>query len=122
MDELGSGVRNVFKYGPVYTPGSVPELIEGDVFKTVIPIRRIEDVDILYTNDWETVLDEFVENWEKPLEMIFQDRYISASVIAEKTGLSSRTVQKQLAKMKDIGVIERVGADGGGYWIILENK
>ena len=38
VDELGSGVRNTYKYCGLYTPGADPEFIEGDVFKAIIPI------------------------------------------------------------------------------------
>ena len=36
-DELGSGMRNTYKYTKLYS-GGVPEFIEGDVFKTIIPL------------------------------------------------------------------------------------
>ena len=38
VDELGSGVRNTYKYCGLYTPGTEPVFIEGDVFKAIIPI------------------------------------------------------------------------------------
>jgi ATP-dependent DNA helicase RecG len=130
VDELGSGVRNVFKYSPEYVPGAVPQLIEGDIFKTIVPLKIREVVTNLQSTDWESVRrkirrkfvekfgEKFVENWEKPLELIFHDRYTSAAAIAEKTGISARAVQKQLARMKNMGIIARVGADKGGYWRI----
>jgi ATP-dependent DNA helicase RecG len=37
VDELGSGVRNIYKYNRIYS-GANPEFIEGDVFKTIIPL------------------------------------------------------------------------------------
>ena len=37
VDELGSGVRNIYKYNKIYS-GAEPEFIEGDVFKTIIPL------------------------------------------------------------------------------------
>jgi ATP-dependent DNA helicase RecG len=37
VDELGSGVRNIHKYNKIYS-GVEPTLIEGDVFKTIIPL------------------------------------------------------------------------------------
>ncbi|WP_296560165.1 RNA-binding domain-containing protein [uncultured Acetobacterium sp.] len=37
VDELGSGVRNIYKYNRIYS-GADPEFIEGDVFKTIIPL------------------------------------------------------------------------------------
>mgnify|MGYP000410507727 CR=1 FL=1 len=39
-DELGSGMRNTYKYTEIYSD-SVPEFIEGDVFKTIVPIRTM---------------------------------------------------------------------------------
>ncbi|MDR2670472.1 MAG: transcriptional regulator [Oscillospiraceae bacterium] len=36
-DALGSGVRNLYKYTKIYAGGE-PELIEGDVFKTIVPL------------------------------------------------------------------------------------
>ncbi|MCL2009950.1 MAG: hypothetical protein FWG71_05320, partial [Synergistaceae bacterium] len=38
-DTLGSGVRNLYKYTSIYSGGE-PELIEGDIFKTIIPLER----------------------------------------------------------------------------------
>jgi len=43
VDELGSGVRNTFKYCGIYTPGTKPEFIEDDVFKTIIPLKAKEN-------------------------------------------------------------------------------
>ena len=36
-DQLGSGIRNLYKYTKLYSGGE-PELIEGDIFKTIIPL------------------------------------------------------------------------------------
>jgi ATP-dependent DNA helicase RecG len=34
---VGSGVRNIYKYNKIYS-GAEPTFIEGDVFKTIIPL------------------------------------------------------------------------------------
>ena len=39
MDELGSGVRNITKYNKIYS-GATPTFIEGDIFKTIIPLSQ----------------------------------------------------------------------------------
>ena len=36
-DRLGSGVRNLYKYSKIYS-GQEPEFVEGDIFKTVVPL------------------------------------------------------------------------------------
>ena len=123
VDELGSGVRNVFKYGPVYTPGAVPELIEGDVFKTIIPIRRIEPIGANLPVRWEEVRsrvrNKFGINSEKTLELIFYNSHLSAVDIAGKVNLSPRAIEKQLSNLKAMGIIERVGAKKTGHWRII---
>lgn len=40
--ELGSGVRNTFKYCGIYIPGTKPNFIDDDVFKTIIPLKTTE--------------------------------------------------------------------------------
>ena len=39
-DELGSGMRNTFKYSKLYSGGE-PQFIEDDVFRTIIPLSKI---------------------------------------------------------------------------------
>lgn len=40
-DTIGSGVRNLYKYTPIYSDGGKPELIEDDVFKISIPLDKV---------------------------------------------------------------------------------
>ena len=39
VDELGSGIRNTYKYTKLYS-GGVSTFIEGDVFKTIISLKE----------------------------------------------------------------------------------
>lgn len=38
-DELGSGMRNTYKYTQLYSGGE-PKFVEGDVFRTIIPLCK----------------------------------------------------------------------------------
>lgn len=38
-DESGSGTRNTYKFTKLYF-GGVPQFVEGDIFKTVIPLNE----------------------------------------------------------------------------------
>lgn len=55
VEELGSGIRNIYKFSKLYTAAGKPELIEGDVFITRIPIEstilRIDIHDTLSINE-----------------------------------------------------------------------
>jgi len=37
------------------------------------------------------------------------------------TGISTRAIEKQLDKLKQKGIIRRVGPDKGGHWEIIED-
>lgn len=49
-DQLGSGVRNLFKYSKFYS-GKEPEFVEGDVFRIVLPL----DEEYSYDFGWDNV-------------------------------------------------------------------
>ncbi len=113
VDELGSGIRNTFKYCGIYTPGTKPEFIEGDVFKTVIPLKP-EEVTTRKTTQKTTQKTE-----DKILDLIRQKPEISRREIAQVMGdITEDGVKYQLNKLKKEGRIKRIGADKGGYWKI----
>lgn len=53
------------------------------------------------------------------LNMLKQDNTLSAAQIAEKLSMNIRTIQRDLTKLKQRGMINHVGPDKGGYWEIL---
>ncbi|MBN8706504.1 MAG: putative DNA binding domain-containing protein [Bacteroidetes bacterium] len=59
---------------------------------------------------------------EKILEMIKSNKNITTKELAEKIGLSPSAIEKQIKKLKESDLIERVGADKGGYWKILKKE
>jgi|GEM_PF-262976 len=61
-DEIGSGIRNTYKYLPLYVPGAKPVFIENDTFKTLVPLLFVNLAD--FTSqllDWlelpESIMD-----------------------------------------------------------------
>jgi ATP-dependent DNA helicase RecG len=52
------------------------------------------------------------------LEMMRANPKVSAKAIAEKTDMTHRGVQKNIDALKRAGLIERVGAAKGGYWVV----
>ena len=49
-DQLGSGVRKLFKYSKFYS-GKEPEFMEGDVFKIIVPLDENYSYDAILTNE-----------------------------------------------------------------------
>jgi ATP-dependent DNA helicase RecG len=76
-DELGSGVRNLYYYAMRYS-GKLPEMIEGDVFRTIIPL------DDEYSYDVEII---------KTIEKAQNKRRISAELAQNKRNVSATKTQ-----------------------------
>ncbi|MBO4777803.1 MAG: HTH domain-containing protein, partial [Bacteroidales bacterium] len=62
--------------------------------------------------------EKAVNSSEKILELIKQKPTMSAAEIAMEIDMTSRGVEKQIRKLREAGVIKRIGADRGGYWEI----
>ena len=58
------------------------------------------------------------------IEIIKQDPHITAAEIAMQLNMSSRGVEKQIRKLRELGKIKRTGGRFGGYWeiVILNNE
>ena len=58
------------------------------------------------------------------IDIIKQDPHITAAEIAMQLNMSSRGVEKQIRKLRELGKIKRTGGRFGGYWeiVILNNE
>lgn len=57
----------------------------------------------------------------KVLELITIQTDISLSEMADRLGVSYKTVQRTVADLKKIGAIERIGGRRMGHWKVKEN-
>ena len=57
---------------------------------------------------------------EKIIELISDNSEIKMSEIAEKLGVTARTIEREIKKLRESGRIERVGGKRYGHWIIHE--
>ena len=55
---------------------------------------------------------------DKIIVLIAEDGKLSAAALAEKIGISAKAVEKQLAKLKAEGIIDRKGPAKGGEWVV----
>ena len=59
------------------------------------------------------------QNQLKIIEMIMKNKYITVSEIAKIINISERSIWVNLSKLKDKGILERIGPDKGGYWQVI---
>jgi ATP-dependent DNA helicase RecG len=127
-DALGSGVRNLYKYTMLYS-GREPELIEGDVFKTIVPL----DLSNEYMADNGDVADKMADNvsdnggvadknYSVLLGHLAGNGEITASEAAAIIGRSSRTARRILYRLVNEGVVTAAGANRNKKYRLTDKK
>ncbi|GHV79693.1 hypothetical protein AGMMS49944_14840 [Spirochaetia bacterium] len=131
-DQLGSGVRNLYKYTQIYS-GSDPELIEGDVFRTIIPLlSAIDETDYQAGMSDKTagmsdktpgMSDKMMERanskltiseiafLESILPLFAKHEWINTTLVNGLSDKSPAAVRRYLKRLSDINVLEARGAN-----------
>ena len=118
-EELGSGVRNIVKYSKVYS-GTIPEFIDGDVFKTKISLNGTVNGTVSGTvNDTVNVDVNLSETEKAVLDCIRDNNSIGVAEIVSRTEKGRSTIMRAIKALKEKGFIRRVGSDKTGSWEIL---
>lgn len=76
------------------------------------------EIDTYITSIGETEITEEkpIKTRDKIIALLAKDGKQSATSLAKKIGISAKAVEKQLAKLKSDGIIERKGPAKGGEW------
>ena len=68
----------------------------------------------------ESSLKSSLKSSQKILELISASPSITISEIADRLGMTKRGVDKNIKRLKEQGIIRRVGPDKGGHWEVIE--
>lgn len=133
-------VMNMLQFEFGLIPAKILNDDKEEYIKSLIATREEEDLKIFsdfMTTMMEKNLTEEIEAYikstgeseetpaEKPMKtrdkiiaLIAEDGKQSAASLAEKIGISAKAVEKQLAKLKADGNIDRKGPAKGGEWVV----
>jgi len=135
-DILGSGVRNLYKFTKMYS-GREPELIDGDVFKMVVPFAlfnyEMSDNDYMsdkyimsdktanYLSDNDDMSDKMSDKTgnylsdkaynEVILAYLTVNNEVSAAEAAVLIGKNPKTARRVLLKLINQGIVTATGAN-----------
>ena len=73
----------------------------------------------LYDKYYEKVGEKVGENENKILNLIKKNKHVTYIQISEMMGMSEKSVYLNVEKLKQKGLIKRIGPDKGGYWKAL---
>ncbi|MEI6696958.1 MAG: winged helix-turn-helix transcriptional regulator [Bacteroidota bacterium] len=64
----------------------------------------------------DKVGDNLTENQQQILQSMTVQPSITANELANIVKISKRKIEENIAKLKQKGIIQRIGPDKGGYW------
>lgn len=67
----------------------------------------------------ERLVDGLVENQIRIIKLIFQNPRISKRELHEVIGISTTAIDKNIEKLKNSGILKRIGPAKGGKWEII---
>ena len=77
-----------------------------------VPIRVTDKVTIKVT-------EKVTEKQMMILKEIIKDKFVTGNHLSIVIGISERKIKENIKKLKNKGVLKRVGPDKGGYWEII---
>lgn len=66
------------------------------------------------------VTEKVTETQQKIIEAIKSNPYLTQTELADIIGVSRMHINKNMAKLQNMGLIRRVGPDKGGHWEVVE--
>ena len=102
-----------------------PELIEQPELlqvKLILTIETKEDDAFVPTDGIKDGIKELLDNQIAIIRLITQDGTITSAALAQKTGLSQRTLMRELATLQKKGILAREGGRKNGRWVVMSNK
>jgi ATP-dependent DNA helicase RecG len=114
------------KYTKLYSGGE-PELFEGEIFRTIIPLganvpignmRTLDKVQVISATQGvtEKVTEKVTEDESEILAIISQNGEITQDEIAVRLGVSRKTISLRVRALKEKKLIRRIGSDTKGCW------
>lgn len=127
-DQLGSGVRNLFRYSKFYS-GKEPTFMEGDVFKIIVPVDESLSMDNVTQSTTQSTqsttrsTQSSTSDEEKSiLQIIKYTPNISQKDIAIQLGINYNTTKYYMRKLQKNKILRREGTNRKGKWVIIQAK
>ncbi|GHS85680.1 hypothetical protein AGMMS49957_02280 [Synergistales bacterium] len=126
-DALGSGVRNLYKYTKIYSGGE-PELVECDVFRTIVPLilslTEVSDNGHVSDNVSDKLSDNDFVSDKRPVDVLIAylkgNGEITATDAAKIIKRSSATARRLLSRLVDEGVVVASGGNRNRKYRVLK--
>ena len=124
-EKYGSGffrIRNALAEYPSMTI-DFKEISGGFLVTVAYEEQKISTgVTKIVTKNRKKVTEKVTENQQHIINEFLKNQHITAEELSGIIGISTRKIKENIQKLKAKGLIERVGADKGGYWKVNKNE
>ncbi|RDV17280.1 AAA family ATPase [Pontibacter diazotrophicus] len=127
VDELGSGILNVNKYLPHYTPGQKPVFDEGDIFRMTIPLEVSQAGGVsggVHEGISEGINEGINEGISarqlEVLKTIVRQQRSKAVELSKAMDVSQATIERDIKALTAQELITYVGSKKKGKYIATE--
>ena len=97
--------------------GKNSEILREEYGESTEKVRR------KYGESTEKIYDYELSNTQKKMiSLLLEDEGLSAVKIAKQLGLGNSTVEKNMKKLKEKGLLIRHGSPKNGYWEVVKKE
>ena len=120
VESWGRGIEKIHRECEEY--GAPPPLFDYDASGLMLTISAdpLRAKAIVGENFGENFGENLSEHQKRILELLRHDPRMTARALASQVGITARGIELNIAKLKDLGFLTRVGASKGGHWEVIK--
>ena len=116
VEQIGSGITRIRQ-----------SINEASLEEPIFNLEGMFSVTLYRPFDFENWIDIFWKNvlnnsQYQILIQIHKNNHISKSNLLPLIGISKTAIDKNIDKLKEMGILERIGSDRGGFWKIIPKR
>ena len=111
VEQLGSGVQRILK---AYDRSVFK--FSANFLKVIFPVKN----DVKWRVNDGVKLFKLSNTQKDIINLVKQNNYITQAEISDKLNKSIRTIERNMKKLQDNDIINRVGSDRDGYWKVIK--
>lgn len=73
-------------------------------------------------NDLGNDLEKLSPHQQKIIQLIAANPYITQQQLSQQVGISPKNIRLNMARLKSLGLLRRIGPDKGGHWVVKVKK
>ena len=84
--------------------------------------NEVMEADGQIVNVHDNVVDNVVDRLSQIIKLMQENNQITIPQLSHLLKVTTRTIDRDIAKLRELKKIDRIGHDKGGYWVILEQE